>query len=477
MGSAHYARLGTQECENIHAGALEALARIGVEVHDEEAREFLVKGGAEAEGLVVRIPSFMVEKALLTAPRGFVLHDRNGKVAMRATSYNTYYGAGSDCLNVLDHRTGERRRATLQDSIDAQKVIDALPEIDFSMSMFLPSDVDQRIYDRYQMQIMLNNTTKPIVFVSPDFEGCVAAVEMAEAVAGGADALRHRPFVACYVNVTSSLVANAEALQKCMYLAQKGIPQLYIPLGNGGVHAPCSPASATALMMAGTLLGVVLSQLVRAGAPIGTPGWSGGYYNMQSMVGSYCLPDEQGLTLSMGHYYGLPTFGLGGSTDSKALDQQAGAEMALGLAFETLEGANILHDIGFMDAGLQGSLQLMAIANEFIGWIRHATQGVEVTDEALALDVAEEVGPSGSFIAHEHTIAHFREGFYPKLVDRNNYTRWVELGGTSMEDRAARMVDQILETHHVEPLPADVQRDIAKIVEREERWAASLESR
>jgi hypothetical protein len=73
-----------------------------------------------------------------------------------------------------------------------QRVMDFTARDRFCHVPFLPKDVDQRIYDRYQMEVMLNHTTKPIVFVSPDFEGCVAAVEMCEAVAGGADAFRDR---------------------------------------------------------------------------------------------------------------------------------------------------------------------------------------------------------------------------------------------------------------------------------------------
>ena len=192
------------------------------------------------------------------------LYDRNGKVAMRAGGYNTHYGGGSDCLNILDHRTGQRRRPVLNDVVEAATVMDALPEIDFVMSLFLPEDVDQRIYDRYQMEVMLNNTTKPIVFVTPDFEGCVAAVEMCEVVAGGAEAFQRRPFATCYINVTSGLIANAEALQKCMYLAEKGLPLLYIPLNAGGVNSPVTTAGCMASMNAGILLGIVLSQLVRA---------------------------------------------------------------------------------------------------------------------------------------------------------------------------------------------------------------------
>ncbi len=281
MSSAHYSRMGESECEKIHLASLEILERIGIDVHDEKARDILVKGGAQADRLRVRMPAYMVTNALSLAPKQLTLYNRHGKVAIRAGGYNSYFGGGSDCLNILDHHTGERRKPMLEDVAQAARLMDALPEIDFVMSAFLPSDVDGRVYDRYQMETMLNNTTKPIVFVTPDFEGCVAAIEMCEAVSGGAEAFQHKPFATCYINVTSGMIANAEALQKCMFLAEKGLPQLYIPLNAAGVNSPATTAGCMASMNAGTLLGIVLSQLVRPGSPIAVPGWNGGPYNLK----------------------------------------------------------------------------------------------------------------------------------------------------------------------------------------------------
>jgi trimethylamine--corrinoid protein Co-methyltransferase len=320
------------------------------------------------------------------------------------------------------------------------------------------------------MEVMLNNTTKPIVFVTPDFEGCVAAIEMCEAVAGGAEAFQKKPFATCYINVTSGLVANAEALQKCMFLAEKSLPQLYIPLNAGGVNSPATTAGCMASMNAGILLGIVLSQLVRPGVAVAVPGWNGGPYNLQTMVGNYVLADEQGVSTSMGKYYDLPVFGLGGSTDSKVLDQQSGFEVTLSLMTSLLHGANIIHDVGFMDAGLQGSLQLIAISNEILGFLRAVTAGVVVNDETLALDVIEELGPTGSYLGHEHTVRHFREPFYSKLIDKNPYSVWQKRGGTTMEARAAKMVDDILAKHQPVPLLAETQQAIHAIVVREQAW-------
>ncbi len=473
MTGAHYARMGQAECEKIHMGSLEILERVGIDVHDERARRLLVKGGAQAEGIRVRLPEHMVERALAVTPKRMTLYDRHGQVAIRAWGYNTYYGGGSDCLYVLDHRTGERRRAVLKDVEEAAVLMDALPEIEFVMSQFMPEDVDQRIYDRYQMEVMLNNTAKPIVFVSPDFEGCVAAVEMCEIVAGGAEAFQKRPFAICYINVTSGLVANAESLQKCMYLAEKGLPLLYIPLNAGGVNSPSTTAGCMASMNAGTLLGIVLAQLVREGTPVAVPGWNGGPYNLKTMVGNYVLADEQGVPTEMGKYYDLPVFGLGGSTDSKVLDQQCGMEVSLSLMTALLHGANIVHDVGFMDSGMQSSLQLQVIANDTIGWLRAATAGVRVDDETLALDVIDELGPTGDYLSHDHTLRHYKEPFYSELADKGTHSQWVKRGATRMEQRAAQRVEEILTNHKPEPLLADVQRDIKKVIEQEQAWINS----
>ncbi|WP_304511917.1 trimethylamine methyltransferase family protein [Desulfobacula sp.] len=373
----------------------------------------------------------------------------------------------------MDHKNGKRRNPVLQDVVNAARVMDALPEIDFVMSLILPRDVHQSIYDRYQMEAMLNNTTKPIVFVSPDFQGCKAAVEMCEAVAGGVEEFKKHPFATCYINVTSGMIINEEALQKLIYLANKGLPQLWIPLNAGGVNSPATTAGCMASMNAGIMLGVVLSQLVKEGAPIAVPGWNGGPYNLQTMVGNYVLADEQGVATSMGRYYNLPVFGLGGSTDSKVLDQQCGIEMTISLTTALLHGANIVHDVGFMDAGLQGSLQLLVMANETIGFLRAATKGVKVDDETLALDVIEEQGPTGSYLSHPHTLKHYKEPFYSKLFDKGSYSMWEKKGKLTMEQKAAKVVDDIIENHIVDSLPDDVQTKIKTIVKQEQDWIDS----
>jgi len=103
LNSAHYARMGNPECKKIHMATLEILERTGVDVHDEQARSILREGGAHSDGIRIRVPEHMVAAALATAPERITLYDRNKNVALRAWGHNTYFGGGSDCLNILDH--------------------------------------------------------------------------------------------------------------------------------------------------------------------------------------------------------------------------------------------------------------------------------------------------------------------------------------------------------------------------------------
>ncbi|MBL7064838.1 MAG: trimethylamine methyltransferase family protein [Anaerolineae bacterium] len=469
FGGVQYGRLSPEQCQKLHNASLEILARTGARLYDQEAIDLLKKAGASVlEGNRVRIPAGLVEKAFSTVPKRVTLYNRHGQAAIFLEEGQCSYGPGSDCLNIIDHRTGERRKPVLQDVVEGMIVCDALPHIDFVMSMFLPSNVDAMVSDRYQMEVMLNYTTKPIVFVTNEFSGCVDAVEMAEVVAGGAEALKLRPFAACYINVTTGLRHNEEALQKLLFLAGKGLPALYVPVVVSGISGPITMAGSIALVNAGVLAGLVLSQLKREGAPFIIPGWGGEGIDMKTMVNPYCAPDPKGIAHALAHHYNLPQFGLGGCSESKLVDQQAAAEAALTLMAETLGGANLIHDLGYLESGLCGSLAQLVICNEMVDWLGHMMAPMEINDETLALDLIDEIGPDGQFLDREHTLAHFRERWYPDVFERGNYSQWQAAGGQSLGERAAERVEKILADHQPEPLPEDVAQKIKAIVQRAE---------
>ena len=462
-----FRRLSEKECQKLHRASLEILERTGARLHHQPAIDLLKKAGVSvSDGNRVRIPSTLVEKALNTAPHEITLYNRHGDPTIPIGNFRSFFGTGSDCLNILDHRTGERRQPLLQDVVEGMTLCDALPNIDFVMCMFLPGDVPRMVADRYEMETMLNFTTKPIIFVTTDLAGCVDAVEMAEVVVGGPKALQQKPLAACYVNVTSGLQHNEEALQKILYLSGKGLPSTYIPVALGGATAPITLAGNMAIWNAGCLVGLVLSQLNRPGAPFITSGWGASALDMRTTVSPYVEPEKQFIAQELAHFYDLPMFAFGGFSDSKLVDQQASLEAALTLMTNALSGSHLVHDLGYLESGLTGSLAQLVICDELISWIKAALMPVEINDETLALDVIDAVGPDGHFIDSDHTLSHFRERWYPTLIDRNNYDGWIAKGGQDLGQRAAARVEQILAEHTQKPLPTDIQKRLREIVQQ-----------
>ena len=319
--------------------------------------------------------------------------------------------------------------------------------------------------DTYQIEAIFNHTVKPAIIVSYETEGLEDAVAMAEAIAGGAEALRQKPILTCYINVVSGRVHNADGLQKLLYLSGKGLPAIYIPASNAGVTSPMTLAGALAYDNAGILLGVVLSQLNREGAPIIISAMNPVSIDMKTMVGPYAFP-EKGFMRSIAQRYGIPTFSLAGASDLKIVDQQAAAEAALTIMADVLMGGNIVHDLGYLESGLTYSFAQLAICDQIVDWVKTFFKGLEVNDETLALDDAANIGVNETFLKTKHTRKHYKNYWYPGLFERGNYPDWERNGKKPLAGRAAERVEEILNSHHPKPLPDDIQLQIKEIVEQ-----------
>jgi trimethylamine--corrinoid protein Co-methyltransferase len=354
----------------------------------------------------------------------------------------------------------------LQDVVEGIRVADAMPNVDFIMSMFLPSDVPVAAEVR-QMEVMLTYSLKPITFVTYEWEGTPEIIEMAEVAVGGADILRINPSVICYLNPTSSFVHNEAALRKLVYCAEKRLPFIYLPDLLRGMTGPITREGSMACHNAGVLVGLVISQLVNEGAPIIISSARPSHLDMKTMVAPYATGPGGFGGIGINYYYNLPVFSTGGASDSKLLDEQCVFEGTLTLYGSTLAGGNMIHDMGYMESGLMGSLELVVIQDEIVSIIKAgSTKGLDFSEENLALDLVHKHALSSDFLGTKHTVRHVREGWQPRLVDRQNYEGWMASGGTSMRERARAKIDEILaeEPRHV--LPPDVEKQIKAIANR-----------
>lgn len=457
--------LSDDQINLLHEASLEIMARTGMRFYLQEALDLFTKAGAKvSDGNLVCIPPHLVEWALRTVPKNITIFDRNGRRAMSLGGYRSYFGVGSDCMHMYDLVTGERRKAVLQDVVDGVRLVDALPNLDFVMSMFMPSDVPEEAYERHQMAIMLQESTKPIVFVGMEAVSTVRAVEMAAVVAGSLEALQRRPFIINYVNVVSAFRHNRQSVQRLLYAAERDLPTIYAPSRSRGTMAPMTVAGALALGNAGQLAGLVLSQLKREGSPFlrSKPGGDG--MDMRSMVSLYAAPDGGPFGWDLAHYYGIPTFGVAGCSDAKVFDAQVAAEATLTLFDNTVNGVNLIHDVGYLDCAMTGSLELVAFCDEVIGWLRRYFRKLEISEETLALDLIHEIGPDGHFVETKHTLRHVREDWRPNLFDRLSFCRWAEAGGTTLQQRANRRVRELVQNHRAETLPKDVRAKLTRMI-------------
>ena len=471
-GHRHFRVLSDEQCQQIHLASLEILSRTGIRVMDEEAVALLREAGADVtDGNLVRYPPHLVEWALSVAPPRVVLCHRNGERVMWLEDRNVYFGTGSDCPNVLDSFTGQRRKFLKQDVAQGICLCDALANIDFVLSIGLISDVPVAVSDVHQFEAMLLNTVKPIVFTAHGLEGCRDIIEMAEVAAGGADELCRNPNVAVFVEANPPLQFNRETLQKILFMAEKMLPVVF---GSGpmmGASGPQTHAGIIALSNAENLAGNVIVQLKRQGTPFI---YAHGIHplDMRTTVLPYGAPElslNTGAAADLAHFYHLPVWGYAGCSDAKMLDQQAAMEATASVIMSILTGNNLVHDVGYLESGLTSSFEMILLSDTAIEMARHMLKPIEIDEETLALDLIHEVGPGGSFIEKKHTLKHFREVWYSDVVDRWNYEKWVEAGSLTMGERLNQKVKQILQEHTPEPLPDDKVQAIREIVERAEQ--------
>jgi trimethylamine--corrinoid protein Co-methyltransferase len=463
-----YALTGEQ-CQQVHLSALKVLERTGVQVLDSEVKQLMLDAGATpGNDDLVFIPPRLVEWALREAPPTVTLYDRQGQAAMELEGGKVYYGTGSDCPNVIDPYSGEHRKGTLQDLADLVRLCDALPQIDFVMSMVLPSDAPTSIYDVLQFDAMLRNTTKPFVVVPPSREGTEAMWEMASAVVGGSDVLRRQPLMVLYAEPTSPLVLGQESIQKTTFAATHHIPLLYASGAGLGMTMPITPAGATVLGTSEALAGNVVTQLARPGHPfIFGAGLSA--IDMKSAVFCYASPEFlicQGMMMAMAHYYDLPSWGFAGGSEAKVEDQQAAQEQSMWILWAALTGCNLCHDVGYMESGLCFSAIQLTMANETIGYARRVARHDPFDPERLAVKAIHHTGPGGAFITNPHTQRHFRDNWFAELIDRDTYSGWEKAGGTTLFERARAKTHHLLETHRPAPLSPQAEQDLDAIMTR-----------
>ena len=472
--------LSDSQIERIYLGALEVLDRTGTRVLETGARRLLEDAGASVDGELVRIPAGLVKASLNTVPPRIAVGSRDGARAMLLEGNRVHYGTGSDCPFIVDAETGLRRDFVKKDTGDAARVLDACPNLDFHMSLGLTSDVPTYSYDRHQAAAMLRNTRKPLVLTAMSREALSDILEMYVLIRGSRDAFEVNPGFIVYLEPTTPLVHSKASMEKLIFAAERRIPAIYTPGAIVGATCPVTLAGAMVIALAEFFTGMVISQLQRPGAAV-IMGGVISPMDMRTTTFTYGSPELHLLSAAMtdiAHHLEIPMFSTAGCSDSKTLDEQAAVEAAMSILSAGLSGANLIHDVGFLDSGLMGSFEMVVLADEIVGMAKRFLSGVRIDDETLALDLIHEVGPGGNFLACEHTAHNMRrELWFPKLMDRTKYAAWQAEGSKTLGDRVRDRVREILASHTVPSLPDKVETGIDEILAEGDKRAAAEQTK
>ncbi len=457
--------INDDQIKHIHNATLEVLERTGVKMTHPRGLELLDGAGAKVEGDRVRMPAWLVEDAIRQAPSRVVLAKRTGERLVFLEEDKSWFGPSLDCIDYLDPVTDERTRFTSEHCRVTATLADGLPNFHWSMIIGMADDQPPDIADRVIVRQALTHCEKPLVFCCKDAASERDIYEMALLICGGKENFEKAPTIVQYSEPISPLEYYDPAVEKMLFTVEHGIPLINFPAPQACGSAPATFAGTIVQGSAESLSGLVLAQAARPGAAF-IYGAFTTIMDMQTSIFSYGAPEMSlmvGAMAQMAQFYRLPFFGTAGCTDAKFCDPQAAVEATLQCLSAAAIGSGLVHDCSsWMDHGSLVSPAFMVLVNEILHNVNSFMSGLPVTDETLAIDLIDRVGPGGHYLQEDHTMKHFRKVRYSKLFERTVYDQWQEAGARSFEKRLRELTREAMQ-HQPSPLDPAVIRELDRM--------------
>jgi trimethylamine--corrinoid protein Co-methyltransferase len=453
--------------ELVHEKSVEILTDVGFCVPENDTLARLDSAGfpVNQETQMVRLTPELLAAALASLPKEVKLYNRAGDTPAPYDIGSCFMGAGTP-VNVLDLHTGERRSATHRDVHNFVTIQDALPQVDIVRPTVTATDKGESS-DLVEIAELLRCTTKPVVHRTLSPDRVDAAVEMMAAVAGGQAKLRTRPNFATLYCPISPGYFTSENIRCMLRWAEHGVPITLLSMAMGGASAPATLLGELIVINTDILAWMVALQILYPGTPL-LYGSVSAVLDMRTGLLPLGAP-ERGMINSgaaiMGNYYGIPSMCGGLSSDAKELDVQAGFEK-VNTAIPLLKyGASIIYGVGAIDAGSTISYTQMVMDDEIIAGIRRMWGGITQHDPAEEVALIKSLTPRGNFMSARHTKRNYRRHWYPQIISRDTYETWQEKGETIEQICQHKALD-ILANHQPEPLAAEVEAELERVVRR-----------
>jgi len=464
-----YELVSAEGIERLHDASMTILEEVGVDIRDAEAAALWRAAGARIEGMRVRIPRALAMETLAKAPAQFIQHARNPERSVTVGGKHTVFAPtyGSPFVRGFDN---ERRYGTLEDLETFVKLAYMAPMLDHSGGVIC-EPVDVPVPQRH-----LDIVYSHIRYSDKPFMGMVTAGERAEdsvamaRILFGEDFVDQNAVLISVTNCNSPLVWDETMLAALKVYARAGQAVLVTPFIMAGAMSPASTAGAIAQLNAEVVAGMCTAQLVRPGAPV-VYGNFVTTVSMRSGAPMMGTPEPAMMiyaTAQLARRYGVPVRTGGMLTGAKTADAQAAYESVQTMIPTLMAGANfVLHSAGWLEAGLTASYAKFVLDCDQVAMLARFAGGLDLTDEALALDAVREVGPGGHYLGCDHTQRHFETAFYmPEIADNASFEQWLAEGGRDAETRALAAAREKLAAYEPPPLDPGTDEALREFIAR-----------
>jgi trimethylamine--corrinoid protein Co-methyltransferase len=286
----------------------------------------------------------------------------------------------------------------------------------------------------------------------------------------GADFLAQNCVLYNVSNSNAPLVWDSNMTGALKTYARENQAVAVTPWTLAGAMSPCTVAGTLAQVLAEALAGLAVTQLVKPGAPC-LMGSFASTISMQSGAPTFGSPEGGKLVLAAGQLarrLGVPFHTVGTLSASKLPDAQSQQEGTYGLIMSVLAGANFInHATGWLEGGLVNSYEKTVIDADLCGNLQAFAQGIDLSEDAQAMDAIDEVGPGGHYLGALHTQANFQSAFYrPACADAKTYEQWLSDGGNDAAERANKIWKRLLKDYEEPPLDPAVDEALKDYIAR-----------
>ena len=454
--------ISADELESIHQTSLKVLKEIGMEFMLPEARDLLKKAGADVRGERVHFDPAFVEQVIATAPAEFKIHCRNPAHTINMGGEWMAFSAISSPPNASDLDHG-RRPGNQKDFRNLLKLSQYFNCIHMVGGYPVePIDIHASVRHLVCLRDMVTLMDKPIHAYSLGPDRIRDGLEIARLARGiSHEQMEREPSLMSIINTNSPLKLDVPMLQGIMEMSSRNQVIIVTPFTLAGAMAPVTVAGALVEQNAEALAGMVMTQVVRPGAPVIYGSFTSNV-DMKSGAPAFGTPEYMKSTLVGGQLarrYGVP-YRTSNTCAANAVDAQAAYESVFSLWGLTMGGGNFIkHAAGWMEGGLVAGFEKFILDCDLLQMVQEFLEPLEMTEDALGFEAIKEVGPGGHFFGCAHTLARYENAFYaPLLSDWRNYEQWDAAGRPEAHQKANAVWKQALADYE-KPLMDEAIRD------------------